>query len=274
MNYAPNKNVSLLCKYAKISRQAYYKSLTITTIKDDFEHIIAEVKSIRSIMPRIGTRKLYYLLKSKISCLNIGRDRLFKLLRIKDLLIYPKRQYRKTTNSLHRFYVHKNLIEDLSITRKNQVWVSDITYIKTLNKHCYLALITDVFSRKIVGYDISESLSADGVLRALKMGIRNHSCLQGLIHHSDRGIQYCCNDYVSLLQANKIRISMAEKGNCYQNALAERMNGILKDEFNLDANFIDFKEASKTTKQSIYIYNNLRPHWSINLKTPEQIYTA
>ena len=159
-------------------------------------------------------------------------------------------------------------------TSSNQLWVSDITYLRTREGFCYLALITDAYSRKIVGYDVSDSLELDGCMRALKSALQTASNLTGLIHHSDRGIQYSSNQYVAILKQAGCKISMAAKGNCYENALAERVNGILKNEFNLDQNFSTKSQAIKTVHQSIYIYNRFRPHWAINLKTPEVAHAA
>jgi len=200
--------------------------------------------------------------------IKMGRDRFFHWLGAHDLLIRPKRRYVSTTQSHHRFYVYKNLTEGMQVSRPDRVWVSDITYIKSLEGFCYLALITDAYSRKIVGYDVSDSLELNGCLRALKSALQTASDLRQLIHHSDRGIQYCSNQYTKQLLDRGIRISMADKGNCYQNAMAERVNGILKNEFNLDLTFKSKKHAIETVHQSIYIYNQHRPHWALKLKTP------
>lgn len=229
------------------------------------------VRPIRNLMPRIGGRKLYFMVKQKLkdNTVLIGRDRFFRWMKRHDLLVRPKRRYAYTTQSFHRFWVYDNLIENLKLTKSNQLWVSDITYLRTREGFCYLALITDAYSRKIVGYDVSDSLELNGCVRALKSAFQTASDFSQLIHHSDRGIQYCSNQYTQLLKENGIKISMAAQGNCYENALAERVNGILKDEFNLDENFPTKKLAFKAVNESIYIYNKCRPHWSINLKTPE-----
>ncbi|MFC0879021.1 IS3 family transposase, partial [Saccharicrinis sp. FJH2] len=161
---------------------------------------------------------------------------------------------------------------DMDVTAPNQVWVSDITYIRTINGFCYLALITDMFSRKIVGYDISDSLELAGCLRALKRAIKQARPKAGLVHHSDRGIQYCSNQYVEQLNKQQIKISMTEENHCYENAIAERVNGILKDEFYLDQTFFSKKIASKATHNAIYIYNNKRLHISLGYKTPNMVF--
>lgn len=226
-------------------------------------------------MPRLGGRKIYHLIKEDLANINIklGRDLFFDWLRDNDLLIEPKKSYTRTTNSYHRFKVHKNLIKDTSANQCDHIWVSDITYLRTRHGFCYLALITDAYSRKIIGYDISDSLELQGCMRALKMACKNKVGVN-TIHHSDRGIQYCSKLYTETLRKNRIAISMAEAGNCYENAMAERVNGILKTELNLDAIFDTTKHAEKATKQAVETYNNKRPHMALNLKKPIDVYTA
>lgn len=183
-------------------------------------------------MPRLGTRKLYYLLRPKLECLKIGRDKLFEILRANQLLIRPKRQYHVTTNSYHRFRKHKNLIEYIDIQGPEQVLVSDITYIGNRIEPSYLSLVRDAYSKKIMGYNVSESLSANGAICALKMAVKNRTYRHHrLIHHSDRGIQYCCDGYQKELDQYDVKCSMTETYDPYQNAVAERVNGILKQEF-------------------------------------------
>lgn len=234
------------------------------------------VQPVRQLMPRLGGRKLYFMLQPGLAekAIKIGRDRFFDWLRRQNLLVKRKRWYVHTTQSHHRFWVHENLTSELTINKPNQLWVSDITYLKTLDGFCYLALITDAYSRKIVGYDVSDSLELEGCRRALRLAIQTASNLEQLIHHSDRGIQYCSNQYTELLRQNGVRISMAAKGNCYENALAERVNGILKDEFNLDITFKNKDQAVRAVHQSVYIYNQHRPHWSIGLLTPNEQHVA
>lgn len=264
--------VSAVCKVVKRSRQSYYKSLQVRKQHLEQAHeLLRLVQSIRQVMPRIGGRKLYHMIHSNLQdCPKIGRDKFFKWLKANDLLVKPKKRYVHTTQSNHRFWVYDNLTSDLQLTAPNQLWVSDITYIRTMEGFCYLALITDAFSRKIVGYDISDSLELDGCIRALKSAYQTASDFPQLVHHSDRGIQYCSNSYTDLLKQKGIKVSMAAKGNCYENALAERVNGILKNEFNLDHKFKTKQLAINTTKQSVYIYNNIRPHWGLSLQTPNE----
>lgn len=199
----------------------------------------------------------------------IGRDRLFRLLKEEGMLIKRKKRFCITTNSNHPFKKHKNLIKDLDISRKNQVWASDITYIRVGADFCYASLITDMYTRKIVGYDLSDSLAVGGTIRALKRAFK-----QGVpeYHHSDRGSQYCSGIYTEMLRKKKVKISMTENGNCYENALAERINGILKYEFGLKSTFKTQQEAKKALEQAIFVYNSLRPHEGLSYKTPSQLY--
>ena len=181
------------------------------------------------VMPRIGGRKLYYMLKNEMLFLKVGRDKLFRILKANHMMIVPKKSYHITTDSHHRFRKHRNLISKFEIEKPESVWVSDITYVGTRENPSYLALITDAYSKKVVGYDVSKSLSIEGSLRALEMAVVNRKHKgQSLIHHSDRGLQYCSNDYQKLLKHNNIRSSMTEKYDPYENAIAERINGIFK----------------------------------------------
>ena len=265
--------VSTVCRIMKRSRQSYYKALASQTKQlGENKNLMSLVQPIRKIMPRLGGRKLHFMIADRLveNQQRMGRDRFFQWLKQHDLLIRPKKRYVYTTQSRHRFWVYDNLTENLSPTKPNQLWVSDITYLRTAEGFCYLALITDAYSRKIVGFDVSDSLELNGCVRALKSAIQTASNLGQLIHHSDRGIQYCSDTYTNLLRDKGIRISMATKGNCYENALAERVNGILKNEFNLDTKFRTKQHAIQAVKQTVYIYNTIRPHWSLNLKTPMQ----
>ena len=265
-----------LCGYFGISRQSFYKWLKYEAKKRLENHIITSwVKDNRKVQKEEGCYKLW--LKHKVEFntqMALGRDKFFDLMRDEGLLIRRKRRYVKTTNSEHGFKVYSNEIKDLKIVRPNQVWVCDITYISTAEGFMYLALITDLHSRKIVGYDISDSLEAEGCRRALKRALSGVKNAKGIIHHSDRGIQYCCKEYVKLLKKYKMEISMAAKGDCYENAVAERVNGILKQEYDLGSKFITKKIAIKTAGEAINLYNTRRLHKSINFKTPAEIYAA
>jgi putative transposase len=259
------------------SRQSYYQSIKRQGKRfQDEEKLLEVIHPIRRLMPRIGGRKLHFMIQDSLmkKAIKIGRDKFFQWLRNHDLLISPKRSYVATTQSHHRFWIYDNLTEGITVEKPNQLWVSDITYLRTLEGFCYLALITDAHSRKIVGYDVSDSLELTGCIRALQSALQTASDLRKLIHHSDRGIQYCSGQYTQILKDHGVKISMAAKGNCYENALAERVNGIQKDEFNLDITFKSKKQAIQSVHQSVYIYNQYRPHWALNLKTPQFCHAA
>ena len=224
-------------------------------------------------MPRLGTRKLYHLLQEPLQELSVGRDKLFKILKANHMLIKPKKNYHITTNSHHRFRKHKNLIEKLDINKPEQVWVADITYVGTRENPMYLALVTDVYSKQIIGYNVSNSLDTTGSLKALKMAIKYRKYPdRKLIHHSDRGLQYCSNEYQKMINKHQLLCSMTETYDPYQNAVAERVNGILKQEFLIHTKNIDLKTMKILVKQSIKIYNKLRPHWSCHMLTPNQMH--
>lgn len=269
--------VAEICNQFEISRQGYYKTRAEKNqTEDDRQKLIEKILELRAQMPMIGGRKLYYLLKQEIASLSkpLGRDKFFKLLKENRLLIKQNRYRPKTTNSRHRFRKYNNLIKHIEIKKINQVHVSDITYLRTAERFCYLFLITDLYSRRIIGEELSESLAIEGSLRALDRAISKAKNLNGSIHHSDRGIQYCSNIYTDKLKALGMKISMSEQANPYENAVAERVNGILKQEFMLDKTFPDILTARKAVKEAIRIYNQKRPHMSLGYKTPEQVYKA
>ena len=225
------------------------------------------------IMPKLGSRKLHYLLKDQLSFLKVGRDKLIRILRTNHMLIVPKKRYHVTTDSHHRFRKHKNLISTLEIEKPDTVWVSDITYVGNRTNPSYLALITDAYSKRIVGYNVSTSLSVEGSLKALEMAMGNRERRDyPLIHHSDRGLQYCSNDYQKLLSDNDISPSMTEKYDPYENAIAERINGILKQEFNIEKSIKNFDIKKKLIEDAIKIYNNVRPHLSNHMLTQIQMH--
>lgn len=226
-------------------------------------------------MPRIGTRKLHYMLGDVLQGhgLSIGRDKLFDLLSECGMLVRRRKRKRiSTTDSNHPFRKYPNLVKDLRVLRPNQLWVSDITYISKVDGFCYLSLITDAYSRKIIGYCLYPDLKKEGPVHALEAALDNvaDTLKDPLIHHSDRGIQYCCYHYTDILKNKAIGISMTEKGDPYENAIAERVNGILKSEFELDKKFSSFSEAKDAVDRAIHTYNHLRPHASCNYQTPEQ----
>lgn len=256
------------------SRQYYYKQNQ--DIKKQYgkdEEVKSLVLSERKLLPRAGGRKIYHLIKPRlmqIGC-KYGRDKLFKLLGDNHLLIKPRRRYIQTTNSKHWLKKYPNTAKDLSLTSAEQLWVSDITYLKTQEGNCYLTMITDAYSRKIMGYCIADNMEAVTIAAALKMAIKNRCYFsQPLVHHSDRGLQYCSKEYISVAQNNNISISMTEQSDPYENALAERMNRTIKEEFCLDQILANKNQAIQAVKEAIWLYNNYRPHQSLSMKTPNQ----
>jgi len=267
--------LSDICLCFGLKRDAYYKSRHRFQKKNEVaSKVIKLVEQERKDLPRVGTRKLYEALQPFFDAeqLKVGRDCLFDILRANNMLVKRKKVSCRTTNSYHRFHKYKNLIKDIQVVKPNQVWVSDITYIRTVKGFCYLALVTDMYSRKIVGYDISDTLELAGCQRAFELARRQARPAAGLIHHSDRGSQYCSNEYVKKLKKYKVKISMTEENHCYENAIAERVNGILKDEFYLDQCFFSTDHACVAAKNAIKIYNNKRLHLSLDYKTPNMVF--
>lgn len=262
-----------ICELFGVSRQSYYrKKWRATQIKARATEVVENVEKIRAEMPRIGCRKLYYMLKPQMRSLSVGRDKMFSILRANHMLVSPVRSYHVTTNSHHRFRKHKNLVDGMEIVRPEQVWVSDITYVGGRDKHMYLALVTDAYSKKVVGYDLSESLNTEGALRALKMAQASRMYKkEPLIHHSDRGIQYCSDTYQNRLARYGITTSMTESYDPYANAVAERINGILKQEFLLEEINLPLKDMKLVVRDAINTYNRVRPHYSCGYLTPCQM---
>lgn len=252
-----------------LTRQAHYQHQKRQKQKAEKEDkTLTQVRLIRQKHPKMGTRKLHSELALK--GFQVGRDTLFALLAKHHMLIEPPRGPRTTFSGRIRY---PNLLEGVKVTQPDQVWVTDITYIRSEEGFLYLALITDLFSRKIVGYDLSKSLSADGAIRALQMALaQTKRSLKGLIHHSDHGIQYTCHDYQDILAQHHIHCSMGEVGNCYDNAVAERVNGILKIEYLLDTLFISLAQCQKAVRQTVWLYNYERPHYSLGYLKPQQVY--
>lgn len=267
-----------LCKVFNHSRQGFYKHLQLRRERDEQEgRVLSLVQTIRARQPRVGCRKMLQAVNRSLLHLGqspIGRDRLFALLRENQLLVKPLRRRAYTTDSYHRFRTHRNLLKNIVPSGPNQVWAADITYLRHRKGFSYLFLLTDVYSRKIVGYCVSKSLAVEGALKALRMARRQANLSQGIIHHSDRGIQYCCDAYVSELRKHKMLISMTEINHCYENSLAERVNGTLKNELLLGGVFRNHKQAVMATKQTIEIYNNERWHASLDYDTPNMRHAA
>ena len=268
-------SISSVCERFHVKRNAYYKLLrTQAKYRETSDKLLAFVKERRKDQSREGCRKIHQAMleDTQMQGLKIGRDKLFDILRERNMLVRKKRSFVKTTDSNHHFRRYVNKIKGLKIVRPNQVWVSDITYIRLTHGFCYLALITDAYSRKIVGYDVSDTLELAGCLGAFKRAQKAARPAVGLIHHSDRGSQYCSNVYVAELKKHKVNISMTQENHCYENAMAERVNGILKDEFYLDQCFSNLSLAREACESAIKIYNTKRLHLSLGYKTPEQVY--
>ena len=257
-----------------LDRHYYYRKIKRIKKRQNLaEQVVELVRKIRVYQKRIGTRKLYYLLENELKSLKIGRDKFFDILRANHLLIKPKKNYHTTTMSFHRFRKHPNIIKELIVNRPNQVWVSDITYIKTDSGHAYLALVTDAYSRKIMGWSLQDNMKVSMVKDALNMAYKN--CIfnnKNIIHHSDRGIQYCCPDYSQYAENKGFILSTTQQYDPYENAIAERINGILKYEFGLKATIKSIELAQKMVKEAVDLYNNQRMHWSLDLKKPQEVH--
>lgn len=260
-----------------MSRQNFYKIRKTRKRKQlDRQLVLQLVRAERSLQPKLGCRKILALIGSELerAGINIGRDLFFELMRDNDMLIKRTKQGVSTTNSRHGFAVYNNLIKDYIPDDVHQVLVSDITYIRTDEGFVYLALVMDAFSRKIVGYDCSDSLEADGCLRALGRSIRQLPEGSNGIHHSDRGSQYCCHRYVNKLGSAGLRVSMTEDNHCYENAMAERLNGILKQEYGLGSTFKCKRDAYRVVDQAVKLYNTRRPHQGLGYLIPEMVHRA
>lgn len=229
----------------------------------------------RKLLPRLGTRKIHSLIKEQLQVQGIkfGRDKLFALMQYYGLQIKPRRRYTQTTMSKHWLRKWPNIIKNKIVTTPDEVWVSDITYIKTEVGNCYLNMITDMYSRKIVGYAVADNMETESMIAALKMAtVERKYPMAKTIHHSDRGLQYCSKEYELLTSKNNIRLSMTENGDPYENALAERMNRTIKEEFGMDKILKNKEQVKQLVKESILLYNQKRPHLALKMKTPEQVY--
>lgn len=266
-------NIDILCGLFGKSRQAYYKKVKTnykTVVKTEI--ILQLIAKERKLMPRLGGRKLLFKIKPKLpDDLQMGRDQFFDFLRDHYLLVRRKRYRAITTNSNHWLRMYPNLIKELQPTGAHQLWVSDITYIETLEGFVYLFLITDAYSRKIIGWSISKNLKAVNAVTALNMALSQLPFdAKNTIHHSDRGVQYCSQEYVKILKKNNFEISMTENSDPLENAIAERVNGILKTEWINEMRLKSIKDAMTQIRKVISIYNNERPHSSIEFLTPNK----
>lgn len=261
-----------------MSRQNYYAHHQRRKRRAvDSDLVVSLVQQERQEQSRLGTRKLYHMLKPQLAKagVRIGRDRMFEELRKRSLLLEPEpAPYPHTTQSGHNLPVFRNVVKDLEVTAPNQVWVSDITYVRTREGFIYLALMTDKHSRKIVGWHAGDSLEAVGCVRALERALADLPKGSAPIHHSDQGSQYCCHEYVKRLQEAGLQISMTESDHCAENALAERMNGILKQEYGLGRELPSKPIAYLAIRQGIALYNTRRPHGSLNNRIPAQVHAA
>jgi putative transposase len=231
---------------------------------------VKNVLEVRQVMPRIGTRKLHYLLKGRIP---VGRDKLFEILAAENLLIKRRKRYIKTTNSRHWMRTYEDRAKNLPLKKPEQLWVADITYMSTEDKTIYLHLVTDAYSKQIMGYKLSRDLTTESTQQALQMAFRNRIYpRRTLMHHSDRGLQYCSAAYIQELRDHRCQVSMTEDGSPYDNAVAERLNGILKDEFYCDETFESYEQAKRYVDQAIMIYNTRRPHSSCSMLTPLEMH--
>lgn len=270
----PEHGIKTLCRLFGKTRHAYYDTQWRNQENVFKEEIILQaVHKIRQTLPRVGTRKLQALLCAELAAhrLEVGRDYLFDLLHAQQLLIRQRKRKAYTTDSRHWMRKYANLTTKLVLNGPEQLWVSDMTYIRIQNQWGYLSLITDAYSRKIMGYCLRNDMLAEGCISALQMALTNRSYQeQTLIHHSDRGCQYCSKAYVDVLKSAGVAISMTEKGDPYENALAERMNGIIKGEFNLYSSTQNFNQTYEAVIRSINAYNEVRPHGSCDYLTPNK----
>lgn len=268
--------VTGLCRRAGISRQAYYQGRKRDQQNQrDARHVLEWVRAERAKHPRMGGRKLHWRLKPKMqkAGIKMGRDKFFDLLRAHNMLVTPRKSGGpRTTNGAATRWT--NRLAEAEIAEPNQAWVADITYLRTVDGFCYLALISDQYSRKILGWDLADTLELKGALRALEQALRSIDEDMDLIHHSDRGSQYRSKKYLNALQAQGCTISMTEEDHCAENAQAERLNGILKDEYLLDQVFASTKQARRAARQAINLYNTDRPHLSLHYNTPDQVHRA
>lgn len=259
-----------------MSRQNYYAQRKRRQRQAVDEELISRlVQRERQLQPRVGARKLYKMLRGELGTagVKIGRDRFFEVLGRRNLLLEPEPvAYPCTTHSGHSLPVFTNQIKDLEVTGANQVWVSDITYVRTAEGFLYLALITDKWSRKIVGHHCGDTLEAEGCLKALEVAVAILPEGARPIHHSDRGCQYCSHEYVRRLGDHRLPVSMTERDHCAENAMAERINGILKQEYGLGMEFVTKAHALRTVTQSIWLYNNRRLHGALGYRVPEEVH--
>ena len=268
-------SVAALCRTVGMSRQNYYRQQRRRQRRQVEEDLVVElVQTERQLQPELGGRKLLVRIRPGLeeAGIQLGRDLFFDLLRSRNLLIQRKRRGKKTTESRHGFQVYRNHYKDLEVTEAHQAWLADLTYIRSEEGFLYLSLVSDALSRKIIGYEASDRLEAEGCLTSLEQAMGQLPEGKRPLHHSDRGIQYCCRAYTEKLQGRELSISMTEENHCYENAQAERLNGILKQEYGLGACFRTKAEARQAVDQAVWLYNELRPHMSLGYRTPSEVH--
>ena len=272
----PGLSVSGVCRRLGITRQNYYARRRLRQRRQvDAQLVCGLVLQERSLQPRLGSRKLRVLLETALqeAGVRLGRDRFFEVLREQGLLLLARRsEHPRTTNSYHNLPVFKNLIKERAVSRPNEVWVGDLTYLRSQEGFMFLSLLTDKMSRHIVGYHCGDSLESIGCQQALEMALKQLRPGEQPIHHSDRGTQYCCHEYVNRAATAGLAMSMTETDHCAENALAERMNGILKSEYGLDQHFKTKAQVRHAVDQAIYLYGTRRPHSSLNNRFPAQVH--
>lgn len=273
----PDVSILRFCRLLGITRQALYQhEWHHKEFHTKAELIVEKVLSIRKRHRRMGTRKLYLRLQPFLAKhhIKLGRDKLFDILSTYKLLVRKRKRKMYTTQSYHRFHKYPNLIKGMTVKGINQLWVSDITYLKIMGRFVYISLITDAYSHKIIGFHVAQTLETMHSIKALKMaiaGIKGCSS-HAIIHHSDRGIQYCSQEYVKLLQDNKILISMTENGDPLENSIAERINGIIKEEYLDHYKDMTIPQIQERLKRAVALYNNERPHMSCSMLTPREVH--
>lgn len=270
-------SVEALCREVGMSRQNYYGRRRERMREQIEEKLVVElVQAERKLQPRLGGRKLWRLVSGELAAagVSLGRDRFFGVLRRRGLLVERRSRGCRTTESRHGWRVYPNLVEGRALTGPHQVWVSDITYLRTAEGFVYLALVMDAWSRKIVGYDCSGSLEAEGARRALRQALGQLPAGARVVHHSDRGIQYCCREYVGLLAAAGAQVSMTQERHCYENGQAERLNGILKQEYGLGETLGSRAEAQIQVREAVALYNERRPHAALGYRFPAAVHEA
>lgn len=269
-------SIARACRLLGYSKQAWHKGRQNSRRKAGARRrqagaVLAKVDEIRKEMPRLGVRKLKHLLDAEQ--IPIGRDRLFDLLRDHDLLVEKRKKRFRTTDSTNWLRQFDNLVEDRAPTKPEETWVADITYFQTEEEGAvYGHFVTDAYSKKVMGHEVAADMKAETCKKALLMGLSKRRYKHGLIHHSDRGMQYCSKTYTEAVEKNSGRVSTTQIGSPYENAVAERLNGILKEEFRLDAKLKNLQEVQQKVDRAVEIYNHKRPHLSCHLLTPEQMH--